>query len=219
MIIITIICFIAGFIVGTLIILRNDQYRYVKKIEARDRINLVNFNENYNNKFIVINSTNGNLADNDVRCVAVDNRNQLWIGTFAGLRVVSVDRFISETELNVNSIIIQEGDLAQELFYQQTILDIAVDGANGKWVSIADGGVFLVSSDGQETIYRFTKNNSPLPSDNINDIEIDGVSGEVFFATDKGMVSFLGTSTKPNDSLSDVFVYDDHHFLLYIFLN
>ncbi|MCW1147017.1 two-component regulator propeller domain-containing protein [Flavobacterium lacisediminis] len=168
---------------------------------------LIAFNENYNNKFIVINSTNGNLPDNDVRCVAIDNRNQLWIGTFAGLRTVSVDRFVSSDELTTNAIIIQEGDLAQELFYQQTILDIAVDGANRKWVSIADGGVFLVSSDGQETIYRFTKNNSPLPSDNINDIEIDGVSGEVFFATDKGMVSFLGTSTKPSDSLSDVFVY------------
>ena len=152
---------------------------------------LIAFNENYNNKFIVINTTNGNLPDNDVRCVAVDNRNQLWIGTYAGLRTVSVDRFISSDELTTNAIIIQEGDLAQELFYQQTILDIAVDGANRKWVSIADGGVFLVSSDGQETIYRFTKNNSPLPSDNINDIEIDGVSGEVFFATDKGMVSFL----------------------------
>ena len=168
---------------------------------------LIAFNENYNNKFIVINTTNGNLPDNDVRCVAADNRNQLWIGTYAGLRTVSVDRFISSDELTTNAIIIQEGDLAQELFYQQTILDIAVDGANRKWVSIADGGVFLVSSDGQETIYRFTKNNSPLPSDNINDIEIDGVSGEVFFATDKGMVSFLGTSTKPSDSLSDVFVY------------
>lgn len=168
---------------------------------------LIAFNENYNNKFIVISTTNGNLPDNDVRCVAVDNRNQLWIGTYAGLRTVSVDRFISSDELTTNAIIIQEGDLAQELFYQQTILDIAVDGANRKWVSIADGGVFLVSSDGQETIYRFTKNNSPLPSDNINDIEIDGVSGEVFFATDKGMVSFLGTSTKPSDSLSDVFVY------------
>jgi len=46
-----------------------------------------------------------------------------------------------------------------------------------------------------------------LPSNNILDIEIDGTSGEVFFATDKGMVSFLGTSTKPSDSLADVFVY------------
>lgn len=169
---------------------------------------LVGFNENFNNKFIVINTTSGNLPDNDVRCVAVDNRNQLWIGTYAGLRVLSsVDRFISSDELTTNAIIIQEGDLAQELFYQQTILDITVDGANRKWVSIADGGVFLVSSDGQETIYRFTKNNSPLPSDNVNDIEVDGVSGEVFFVTDKGMVSFLGTSTKPSNSLSDVFVY------------
>ena len=121
--------------------------------------------------------------------------------------MLSVDQFISETELTSNSIIIQEGDLAQELFYQQTILDIAVDGANRKWVSIADGGVFLVSPNGQQTIYQFTKSNSPLPSDNINDIEIDGVSGEVFFATDKGMVSFLGTSTKPSDDLGNVYVY------------
>ena len=71
----------------------------------------------------------------------------------------------------------------------------------------ADGGVFLVSSNGQETIYQFTKSNSPLPSNNVNDIEVDGVTGEVFFATDMGMVSFLGTSTKPSDNLANVFVY------------
>ena len=169
---------------------------------------VVAFNENFGNKFIVINQENANLPTTVVNCLAIDNRNQLWIGTMAGLRVLSsVDRFISETELDVFPIIIQEGDLAQELFYQQPILDIAVDGANRKWVSIADAGVFLVSSNGQETIYRFTKNNSPLPSNNVVDIEIDGVSGEVFFATDKGIVSFLGTSTKPSDSLGDVFVY------------
>lgn len=169
---------------------------------------VVAFNENYNNKFIVINSTNANLPSEVVNCLAIDNRNQLWIGTRLGLRVLSsVDRFISEAELQVSPIIIQEGDLAQELFYQQPILDIAVDGANRKWVSIADGGVFLVSANGQQTIHQFTKNNSPLPSNNINDIEIDGVSGEVFFATDKGIVSFLGTSTKPSSDLANAYVY------------
>ena len=169
---------------------------------------VVAFNENYNNKFIVINQENADIPTAVVTCLAIDNRNQLWIGTMAGLRVLSsVDRFVSDTELDVFPIIIQEGDLAQELFYQQPILDIAVDGANRKWVSIADGGVFLVSSNGQQTIYRFDKNNSPLPSNNVVDIEIDGVSGEVFFVTDKGIVSFLGTSTKPSDSLGDVFVY------------
>ncbi|MFD2892128.1 two-component regulator propeller domain-containing protein [Flavobacterium chuncheonense] len=169
---------------------------------------LIAFNDVMNNKFIVINSENGNLPDPDVRCVAIDSRNQLWIGTFKGLRVLpSVDRFLTDNQLSTNAIIIQEGDLAQELFYQQTILDIAVDGANRKWISIADGGVFLVSQNGQQTIYRFDKTNSPLPSNNVVDIEIDGATGEVFFATDKGLVSFLGIATKPSDNLANVFVY------------
>lgn len=169
---------------------------------------VIAFNEKYNNKFIVINEENGNLPNNDVRCVAVDNKNQLWIGTFKGLRILnSVDRFISENELTTTNIVIQEGDLAQELFYQQVIQDIKVDGSNNKWVSIADAGVFQVSPNGQTTLRRFTKENSPLPSNNVLDIEIDEVSGEVFFATDKGLVSFLGSSTKGDDNLENVYAY------------
>ena len=164
-------------------------------------------------KSIVIKTdANGNLPDTDVRCVAIDNRNQLWIGTARGLRIIqSVDQFLSQDEIQTTDIIIQEeinGQvLNQELFYEQFILDIAVDGANRKWVSLADAGVYLVSPNGQATIYRFNKENSPLPSNNVNDIEIDGITGEVFFATDKGMVSFKGTATKPNDDLSNVYVY------------
>ncbi|NJM80338.1 MAG: T9SS type A sorting domain-containing protein [Flavobacterium sp.] len=39
------------------------------------------------------------------------------------------------------------------------------------------------------------------------DIEIDEITGEVFFATDKGMVSFLGTATRASDDLANVYVY------------
>ncbi|MEW5677437.1 two-component regulator propeller domain-containing protein [Flavobacterium enshiense] len=174
------------------------------------RNGVIAFNENSGNKYIVIKEGegNGNLPNNDVRCLAIDNKNQLWIGTFDGLRVIpSVDRFLSEDSLESNSIIILEEGLAQELFFQQSIWDIAVDGSNRKWVAIAEAGAFLISPNGQETVYHFTMENSPLPSNNINDIEIDGVTGEVFFATDKGMVSFKGISTKPADDLSQVFVY------------
>ena len=170
---------------------------------------LIGFNENYNNKFIFLKAEDaGNLPSLGVRCLAIDNSNQLWIGTYRGLRVLtSVDQFINETELTAKAIIIEEDGLAQELFYQQSIIDIAVDGANNKWVSIAGAGVFLVSPNGQETRYHFTNENSPLPSNNILDIEIDGASGEVFFATEKGLISFLGTNTKPSDDLANVFVY------------
>jgi hypothetical protein len=170
---------------------------------------LMAFNERYNNKFLRIKTgSDGNLPAISVRCVAVDKKNQLWIGTANGLRIIpSVDTFVTETEIQTKSIIILENDLAQELFYDQFITDIEVDGANKKWVAIADSGVYLVSSNGQETIYHFTKENSPLPSNNINDIEIDGVTGEVFFATDKGLVSFKGTSTNASGDLNSVYVY------------
>lgn len=177
------------------------------------RNGLIAYNDQLNNKSIVIKTeANGNLPDNDVRCVAIDTRNQLWIGTAKGLRIIqSVDQFLSEDEIQTSDIIIQEeinGQiLNQELFFDQFILDIAVDGANRKWVSLADAGVYLVSPNGQETIFQFNKENSPLPSNNVNDIEVDGVTGEVFFATDKGLVSFKGTATKPSDDLNNVFVY------------
>jgi ligand-binding sensor domain-containing protein len=150
----------------------------------------------------------GNLPVVDARVVAIDNRNQLWIGTISGLRVLSsVDRFLTDAQLSSNSIIILENGLAQELLYEQFITDIVVDGANNKWVGTADSGVFQFSSDGQETLHRFTSSNSPLPSNGINDIDINPTTGEVFFATDKGMVSFKGTATTASSDLSNVNVY------------
>lgn len=150
----------------------------------------------------------GNLPVDDVRAVAIDNNNQLWIGTKKGLRILSsVDRFKTDDQLSTYAIIILEDDLAQELLYEQFITDIVVDGANNKWIGTADSGVFMVSSDGQITKNIFTVNNSPLPSNTINDIEINGATGEVFIATDKGMISYKGTATTASKDLSAVFVY------------
>ena len=170
---------------------------------------VVGFNENLGNKLLACKSDpTGNLPDVDVRCLAIDTKNQLWIGTSRGLRYLpSVDSFTSDTELKSKSIIILEDGLAQELFFDQFIFDIAVDGANRKWISTAGSGVYLVSPNGQETIYHFTKDDSPLPNNNVVDIEIDGVSGEVYFVTEKGMVSFKGIATKASDNLENVFVY------------
>ena len=174
------------------------------------RDGVIGFNETPNNRFKIISSSaeGGNLPSFDARAVAVDNRNQLWIGTLNGLRVLSsVDDFYSDETLRTNPIIIVEDNLAQELLFEQSISDIFVDGANNKWIGTIDSGVFYVSSDGQKTIYQFNTNNSPLPSNTINDIDVNGATGEVFFATSKGLVSFKGTSTAANDNLNNVFVY------------
>lgn len=173
------------------------------------RNGVIGFNENGNVlKVINADPSEGNLPFIDVRALAIDNRNQLWIGTNSGLRILSsVDRFNSDDVLKTNPIIIVEEDVAQELFYQQFITDIVVDGANNKWVGTADAGVFQVSSNGQQILQRFTISNSPLPSNSINDIDINPTTGEVFFATPKGLISFKGISTKGNENLNNVIVY------------
>ncbi len=159
-------------------------------------------------KLINNDESGGNLPSSDVRALAIDNKNQLWIGTNRGLRILSsVDRFNSDDVLKSNPIIILEEGLAQELLYQQFITDIVVDGANTKWIGTADAGVFHVSSDGQQILHQFNINNSPLPSNSINDIDINPSTGEVFFATPKGLVSYKGISTKGADDLSNVIVY------------
>ena len=150
----------------------------------------------------------GNLPSVDVRALAIDNRNQVWIGTNRGLRVISsTGSYNSDGQIKANAIIILENGTASELLYEQYITDIAVNGSNQKWIATADSGVFLFSADGQQTIYHFTTDNSPLPSNVVTDVEINATSGEVFFATDKGLVSFQGTSTKPADNLDAVYVY------------
>jgi ligand-binding sensor domain-containing protein len=176
---------------------------------ATNRDGVVGFNENGTIfKKITAGIDTGNLPIEDVRAVAVDNRNQLWIGTTKGLRVLSnVGNFQTENQLSTNAIIISENNLAQELLYEQFITDIVVDGSNNKWIGTVDSGLFLLSPNGQETKYHFTINNSPLPSNSINDIDINSVTGEVFIATAKGLVSFKGTATAASEDLSKVYVY------------
>jgi hypothetical protein len=171
---------------------------------------LVAFNESGSPQFkkITFGDAAGGLPTFDVRAVAIDNRNQVWIGTTFGLRVLSsVDRFNTPGQMTANMIVISVNGVGAELLAEQFITDIAVDGSNNKWIATADSGVFQLSPDGQETLHQFTISNSPLPSNSINDIEIDGATGEVFIATAKGMVSFKGTSTEGKDDLSNVYVY------------
>ena len=170
---------------------------------------VIAFNENTNIFKKLSEGTDlGNLPSIDVRAIAVDNRSQVWIGTNKGLRVLSsTGSYNSEDQMKANPIIILEEGVAQELLFEQFITDIAVNGSNQKWIGTADSGVFLFSSNGQETIYHFTKDNSPLPSNVINDVDINSVTGEVFFATDRGLVAFLGTSTQPAENLETVYVY------------
>lgn len=176
---------------------------------ASNFFGVIAFNEKYNKCSIITQGVGeGNLPNVDARSVAVDTKNKLWIGTSRGLRVLSnVDSFLSQNNLESNSIIILEDNLAQELLFDQFISDIVVDGSNNKWIATFDAGVFYISPDGQKTYHIFTKENSPLPSNTVIDIEINEETGEVFFATDGGLVSYKGIPTKGKEDFENVVIY------------
>ena len=170
---------------------------------------LIGFNENAGNPLIKrINDNDvGNLPSPYVKSLAMDNNNHLWIGTIKGLRVLYNTSNFFDANVSTQQIVIEEDGIYKELLEQQFISDIKVDGSNNKWVGTIGSGLFYFSQNGQQTIYHFTKNNSPLPSNNINDIALDFVNGLVFIATDKGLVSFDSGGSTTSSTLNESYVY------------
>ena len=149
-----------------------------------------------------------NLPTSAIKSLALDKNNVLWIGTYRGLRVLyNTSNFFSEDMVRTESIVILEEGLPKELLAQQFITDIKVDGSNNKWISTADAGVFYLSSSGQKTIYHFTKYNSPLPSNAVNDMALDSDNGVVYFGTNRGLVAFKTGGSSTSSSLKDVYIY------------
>jgi hypothetical protein len=68
-------------------------------------------------------------------------------------------------------------------------------------------GAWLISPDGEKVLYRFTEDNSPLLSNDVRKISIDGKTGEVYFATLKGICAFRSTATEGGETNSNVLVF------------
>jgi len=158
---------------------------------------LVVFNENLKQgkqyRVISTGTGYGGLPNADVFACTVDKSGDIWVGTQKGIAILkkSEDPFTTDFTLPYYD--------GFPLLMDKKINAIEVDGGNRKWVGTNDG-LWLFNDDGTEVIYFFDETNSPLPSSDIKDIEIQEETGEVFIATSKGLVSFRGTATEGNPS-------------------
>ena len=85
--------------------------------------------------------------------------------------------------------------------------DIAVDPSNRLWMATNEGAYLVQEADGYERVELFAAENSPLFSDVVNTIAVNGQTGEVYFGTDKGLVSYRGDAVNPAPEKRDLFVY------------
>ncbi|WP_313031375.1 T9SS type A sorting domain-containing protein [Soonwooa sp.] len=149
-----------------------------------------------------------NLATSDAISAAIDKNENVWIGGQKGIRVLANPRdAFGDTKPQTEPIIIEQNGIGEELFRDSEILQISVDSGNQKWISVRGGGVYYLSSSGEQTYLHFTKANSPLPSDNITDIQIDEKTGKVYFASSEGLMVYQGDVADVNENFGNVVVY------------
>lgn len=153
-------------------------------------------------------SSTGNLPSDNVLSVAIDESGVLWMGTILGLRILyNPLEAIQSGSFETQPIVIEQNGIPEALFMDTQINDIEIDGANRKWIGTETSGAFYISESGEETVFHFTSSNSPLPSNKINDIHVDPLTGVVYFATDKGVVSYRSDAIDVGDSFGDVYAY------------
>ncbi|MEO6830629.1 MAG: two-component regulator propeller domain-containing protein [Chitinophagaceae bacterium] len=148
----------------------------------------------------------GNLPNMRVRCLAKDRDGAIWIGTDAGIGIVNCPALVIDQKCDAEQRVVQYDNFAGLLFSTESVRAIAVDGANRKWVGTLNG-VWLLSPDALTILNRFTVDNSPLPSNVINSITVDGVTGDVYIGTQDGIVSYRAAATVGSDKGSNVQVF------------
>jgi hypothetical protein len=153
---------------------------------------------------------NGALPSNSVLSLAQDLDGQVWVGTSKGICVFYTPEAIFEngsTNWDAQTIVVDQDGFNQYLLKEEEVTAIAVDGANRKWIGTSKAGIFVVSEDGTQQIAQYTFENSPLLSNTINSLTLDGVSGELFIGTDVGICSFRTDATTGNETFGHVYAF------------
>lgn len=195
----------------------NDKWVNISRPASDARITVIansnSLDEAYSYKFESFTDTDGNnFAPSNYTCMAEDKDGYVWIGTSKGAIYITNPRLAasensSSTRCTRVKLINEEDETPYYFLDNVMVTAIKVDNGNRKWIGTAGNGVYVLSGDNQEVVHQFNTSNSPLLSDNIYSIEINGKTGEVFIGTDKGLVSYKGEATEGRSDYSDVYAY------------
>jgi len=199
--------------IGTLIVDHND-YKWITRRNGE----VIVFNDNgtldnpADDQTINLNTASGNgkLAG-FVNCLTVDSKGAVWAGTDKGPCLFSdTKKIFSGSDFDATQVRVPRNDGTDQydyLFAESNVLSMAaMEGANLIWFGL-ESGVYLMSFDGSpKEIHFFNTANSPLLDNAVSTMAIDK-SGEVFFGTASGVISYRGEYATPEPIVSDVVAY------------
>lgn len=178
----------------------------------KENYGLIVFNESGNTQSVLLNTNkgNGNLPTNSVNDIAFTKSGEMLIGTDQGyVKVRNPNNALTGGDYDAQRVIVSVetgSNLGGYLLGTEVINCIVVDGGDRRWFG-TNKGVWLYASDGETLIHHFTKDNSPLISDNVLSIGIMESTGEVFFGTDQGIVSFRSDALPESKNFTELVIF------------
>ncbi|MEG1586462.1 MAG: two-component regulator propeller domain-containing protein [Bacteroidales bacterium] len=148
--------------------------------------------------------------DISFRSLLEDRDGKMWIGTSVGPMIIQSPENIFSSEGRCTRIKIPRNDgtgLADYLLDNVSVICMAVDAANRKWIGTSGNGVYLLSADGTETIHHFTAENSPLPSNEILSMVLDEATGKLYVGCQKGLVAYQSDAVEGKADFSNVYAF------------
>jgi hypothetical protein len=160
-------------------------------------------------KIMLIKDTEGNVFSN-VYSIAEDLDGNIWVGTDQGPLIYNDPGQVFNADPRAYRIKVPRNDgtgLADYMLGTEIITSISIDGANRKWLGTFNSGVYLLSADGLKKLTNYNEDNSPLYSNTVVSLAVDGKSGEVWFGTAKGVLSVRGDATSGAEKFTDVYTF------------
>jgi sugar lactone lactonase YvrE len=155
----------------------------------------------------VFTRNNSELPSNNAWSVKVDLDGDVWVGTDQGAVVFECGQNIFQGECRGSRRKVEQDSIIAFLLETEEVRAIEVDGANRKWFGTRNG-VYVQSPSGEEQVFAFNEENSPLPDNVVNDIAIDPENGTAYIGTDKGIIAYRTDAIEGGrNHKSEVFAY------------
>ena len=204
---------LSGIDIGTLLIDHND-YKWITRRNGE----VIVFNDNgtldnpTDDQAVNLNTATGSgKLLGSVNCLTVDNKGNVWAGTDKGpCMFTDSKKIFNGSDFDATQVHVPRNDGTDQydyLFAESSVLSMAaMEGSNQIWFGL-ESGVYLMSFDGKpKEIHYFNTDNSPLLDNEVSTMAVDK-SGEVFFGTGSGVISYRGEYATPEPIISDVVAY------------
>jgi ligand-binding sensor domain-containing protein len=154
-------------------------------------------------EFSSTNTSGDGLPSKHIYKLTLDYEGMLWLTTDDGVAYLPYPSSVfEENSTSVITPIYNQYPLLRD----QEVYSIQVDGGNRKWMGTGQD-LWLFNDLGEESIAHFTVENSILPSEKVLELAITETNGELFIATDNGMVSYRSGATRGQDLHQQVKIF------------